>query len=150
MNGQQLAEELERVVSLELDLNNNPSLSHCMGLYRQTAEISDIRALFIRKDERAGYYNIVILGDGRIVDIESPVRHVPGTIHIHPLSSVSEVFINQGSLPQLPDSQEASLVLMLALTGLDQSGPYWAANNPEEEAQLKRFARTLVQEISDR
>ena len=150
MTHQQRAEELAHVVATELDLNENSTFGQYWELYKQTANVSNIEGLFIRTEGRSGYCNVVILGDGRIVDIEVEERARSGGLHIRPLSSVSEVHLHRGSLPQLPYSEGALLVVMLGLTGMDESGPYWAAQTRAQERKLLGFAQALIEAISDR
>jgi hypothetical protein len=119
-------------------------------IYELIAEVSEIQGLFIRIDEDAGYCNIAIIGDGRIVDIEGDDGNGSGNTHIYSLRSVGEVLFYRGSLPSLRRSVGASLLMVTRIVGRDESGPYWGAKNPEEEELLVGFGQALVKAISSR
>ena len=142
----QLAEALARVAALP----NTTKFRQYWDIYQLTAEVSEIQGLFIRIDEDAGYCNIAIIGDGRIVDIEGDDKNGSGNTHIYPLMSVGEVLFYRGSLPSLSRSPGASLLVLTKIVGRDGSGPYWPAKNPEEEELLVGFGRALVQAVSSR
>ena len=142
----QLAEARARVSALP----NTTKFRQYWDIYELTAEVSDIQGLFIAIDADAGYCNIAIIGDGRIVDIEGDDGKGSGNTHIYPLRSVGEVLFYRGALPSLSRSLGASLLIVTRIVGRDESGPYWAAKNPEEEELLVGFGRTLVKAVSDR
>ena len=148
MTNENLAEHLANEVRRILSCGNAGRFRQYWELYKQVAEITAMQGLFIRSDDGAGYFNVAIIGEGRIADIEGDESGGTGAMHVYPLSSVRELALHRGPLPSLPHSQGASLVLLLSLTGQDSSGPYWVAKTPDDEERLLSFSRSLVQLVS--
>ena len=147
MANQDRAGQLADAVAIVLALHGT-KFRQCWDLYLQTAEISEIQGLFVRIDEDPPYFNIAIAGEGIVADIEGADGQNPGVVRIYRVSLIREVILHRGSLPSYDHSKGASLMLLLRLVGLDESGPYWAARTQDEEEQLLSFARCLVQCIS--
>ena len=66
------------------------------------------------------------------------------------LDSISRVSIHAGSLPGLPSSNGASLVVLSRRLAETNVGLHWVAKSDDEEEHLLRFAKCLVQAISKR
>ena len=66
------------------------------------------------------------------------------------LDSISGVSIHAGSLPGLPSSNGASLVILSRRPAETNVGLHWVAKSDEEEEHLLSFAKCLVQVISKR
>ncbi len=150
MTNLSLSGHLADKVAQILSINNANRFRQYWAMYEQTAEITGIQGLIVTSEENTGYFNVAIIGDGRIVDVEGNDSEGSGSLSIYPIKSVSEVTLHQGSIPSLSHSQGASLVLLLGLVGQDESGPYWTAKPPGDAEQLLKFARTLVNLVSER
>ena len=140
-------EQLDRIVTQGITLHN-AKFRQYWELYKQAAEIPDVEGLFVKIEEEARYSNVAVVGDGRLVDIEGDDSDDSGNLHIYSLGAVREVIIRLGSLPSLPSTKGATLLVVTRLAGQDGTGPYWVAKTPEQEEKLLSFAQCLVQAIS--
>ena len=150
MTSQPPAQRLKDAIARIFALDTTTEFQGYWELYERTAKVSEIQELFVRIDADTGYCNIAIMGEGRIADIEGNFDGSSGSLHTFPLSSVNDIVFHYGSLPSFSRTRGASLVMLLDLTGQDESGPYWAARTLDEKEQLIEFGRSLVRYISQR
>ena len=144
------AEQLAEAVATIWGHNGAAAFRQNWETYKQIAEVSEIQGIFFGLDADEGRYNVAIIGDGRIVDIDADDGINSGGTFITSLSSIGQVILLRKSLASIPRSIGASLLLVARFRGTEEIGPYWVAKTPEEEERLLSFARTLVQAVSDR
>ena len=153
-NGNKSA-QLAGIVKRVVGENDLPMFEEYWELYEHAADISNVQAFYIRIEsfndfghESVKYCNVAILGEGLVVDVEGDDSKSTGSLTLSSLDSFSHVSFHAGSLPGLPSSQGASLVVLAHSAGESDAGPYWVAKTEEEEDYLLSFAQSLVRAIS--
>ena len=149
MNDLDQARQLENTLASMFALNNNAnSFRRYWNLYKQTSDIARIQSFYIKTEE--SYYNVAIIGDGILVDVEGDDSDSSGGLNIRSLDAIRGVTVRSGPLKAFPRTQGASLVVLTRLVGETNAGPYWVAKTPEEEGRLLGFAQSLVQAFSSK
>ena len=110
--------------------------------------MTDIRASFVGVDPATSYYNVAILGDDKLVDIEGDDTGGTGYVSVQSLASIGAIVLREGQIEGFVRSQGASLVVYTRLVGETSSGPYWVARTTPEVDRLIRFATFLVDAIA--
>ena len=124
-------------------------------LYEKIAPVSCAQAFYVREGanqwiySRVNYFNVAIIGDGLVVDIEGDDGTRKGGLSIQSLRSVTRVTVHPGSLPGLRNSQNAKLVVITSNAGESEVGLHWVATTDEQEAHLLRFAGALTNAMSE-
>ena len=153
MTNSNYSTQLSKIVEQAIDNDDLRVFKQYWELYQETSSISSVQAFFVRVESGVfsdGYANVAIIGDGLLVDIEGNDSRNSGNLALRSLASIVEVIIHAGSLPGLPDSQGALLVVVTEIAGQADAGPHWVAKTREEKNHLVRFAKTLVEVISNR
>ena len=145
MTNRDQSEKLEERIAEVFALYSTITFRRYWELYKQTAEISEVQGLFVHANPEESYYNVAMIGDGRLVDVEGDDSDNSGGLIIRALDLVSGITFRTRPLEGFPRTQGASLVLLTKLLGETNPGPYWVARNPVEEGRLLGFARSLVQ-----
>ena len=146
------AAQLDRIVNRLIETAELDVFEDYWDLYKETADISNVQGFFVRtagEYDSISYCNAAIIGDGLLVDIEGDDDGESGSLTIRSLDSIAGLSIHTEALPGLPDSQGASLVVDTELAGESDYGPHWVAKTEEEEEHLLRFAKVLVQAMSN-
>ena len=118
------------------------------SLYKSTCPIEEVRRFYLKIDTGNSYFNVAILGDGKIIDIDGDARNEAGGLSIRSLKAIAGVVMRSGSVQTLPHVQSATLVVITQLTGGRANGPYWYAENPEEEERLLAFVQPLIELVA--
>ena len=145
--------QLDRTVQRSISSVRMVMFARYWELYERSAAVADVRRFFVRTETRlmgGGYCNAAIIGDGLLVDVEGDDGDHSGSLTVHSLDAFDEVFIHAGSLPGLPSSQGARLVVVAELKGKEDAGTHWVAKTPDEEDRLLEFAEELIGAISRR
>ena len=111
----------------------------------------NVQRFFVSSESQfpqGGHCNVAIIGSGLLVDIEGDESSRSGSLTLERLDSITSVSIHAGSLPGLPESRGASLVVIADGVGETDIGLHWIAKTEEEEEHLLKFAQFLVQAIS--
>ena len=146
VNGKSLAEQLEtRVVEL-LDTYASGSFQKYWGYYKESVAPSDVKAFFVKLRPSENYLNVAVIGEGLLIDVDGDDAPESGGIGVHPLTSVRSVYVRTNPPPTLPRARTASLVVFTQLAG-GTGGPYWFAEDSEEERDLLRFSKILLDSI---
>ena len=122
-------------------------------LYERTIDLSNVTSFFVRTEAqlfRSAYCNVVIVGDGLLIDISGDDQNNEGDFSVLLLNSISGISIHTGPLPGLADSQGARIVVQTELAGLVDEGPYWVAKTAEEEERLLDLVESLIESMSTR
>ncbi len=146
MEGRNQTESLSNIVAGALSHGEFSSFRKYWKLYKQTTPLTEIAGFFFRSEPNEGYFNLAILGEGRVIDIEGDDKENKGNLSVIGTDSVEEVIFRIEPLPNLRNAQNASLTVLLKRTGQGATGPYWAAMTPEEEERLHDFAQRLIGE----
>ena len=142
------SEELDNIVNQMLSQSPHEQFKRYWELYKETAYISDPKGFYFRISQDAIYRNIVIAGDTGIVDIEADENSGNDRqISVAPYRSFSAVFLHMGSVPTLPSTQNALLIVACRVEP-PNIGPYWSAYNEDEVKRLRSFAKILVKSVS--
>lgn len=140
--------QLDRLVKDVLETYDTGTFRRHWEFYKSTGAINEVKRYYVKIDSENRYFNVAVLGDGKIVDIEGDSNNEAGGLSIRSLSAIGGVILRAGSSPTFPRAQRATLLVVTQLTGGRANGPYWFAENPEEERQLLTFIQPLVDVIS--
>lgn len=146
MDGRYQTESLNSIVADALSHGEFSSFRKYWKLYKQTTPLTEIAGFFFRSEPHEGYFNLALLGEGRVIDVEGDDKENRGNLSVIGADSVEQVIFRIEPLPNLRNGQGASLTMLLKLVGRDITGPYWAAMTPEEEERLHEFAQRLIEE----
>ena len=153
MNIRDYSSHLDRIVEQAIENGGFPTFAQYWEIYSLTADLSAVQAFYFRTESQypfGAYCNAAIIGDGLLVDIEGDETKKSGGLTMASLDSISGVSIHAGSLPGLPSSNGASLVVLSRRPAETNVGLHWVAKSDEEEEHLLSFAKCLVQVISKR
>ena len=144
------SEALVKVIEGARHLPNTHEFLRCWELYGEVAYIEHVENMFFHFDVEAGYYNLAILGDGRIADIESDGSDGSRNLWVYSLASIHEVILRAGPLTARARTKGALLVMTARQAGRDHDeSPYWFAKTRDEERQLMDFAQSVIEVVSD-
>ena len=141
-------DDLESWISFTLSRGPHEKFDKYWNLYRGTAFINKPEGLYFRINEDATYRNIVVAGDGRIVDIEADESSNTEAISVSPYRAFSGVGLYMGAIATLPRTESSLLTVACRVSGSNSLGPYWSAHNQEEVERLRTFANILVKAVS--
>ena len=142
------SQQLDATVEDLLQHYNPSTFRRYWELYRRAVPLTDIRASFVGVDPATSYYNVAILGDDKLVDIEGDDTGGIGYVGVQSLASIGAIVLREGQIEGFVRSQGASLVVYTRLVGETSSGPYWVARTTPEVDRLTRFATFLVDAIA--
>ena len=144
--------QLSRIVESAIEEHGLDMFAQYWELYEETADISEIQRFYVNIEPQqtsgGGYCNVAIIGDGLVVDIEGDDVRRSGSLSLDSIEKISSVGIHMGQLPGLPNSQNASLVVVVQRVGESDVALYWTARADDDEERLLEFARVLVQRVS--
>ena len=145
--------QLTRTVKKAIEEQKLDKLVEYWELYQDTCRVSFVEAFYMRTESHrsksgGSYCNIAVIGDGLLVDIEADDADSSGNLAVYPLKSLSDLSILTGSILNFAPSQGASLVVLANRLGEEGVGLHWVAKTEEDEENLQRFAKSLIQAIS--
>jgi hypothetical protein len=106
-------------------------------------DIQDIEGFLIKIMPSMKYIDVAVLGEGLVIDVDGCEDGSVGGVMLVPLGMVRSIHFFSKPLESLPFTEDSTLVVTTRLTGPTPGGPYWMAENPEEETDLLRFAGIL-------
>ena len=142
------SQRLDATVEDLLQSYNPNTFRRYWELYRRAVPLTEIRAFFVCVDPVTSYYNVAILGDDKLVDIEGDDTGGTGYVCFQSLTGIGAVVLREGQIEGFSRSQGASLVMLTRLVGETSVGPYWVARTTPEVDRLTRFATFLVDAIA--
>ena len=147
MNQPNLSHQLDQAVDDLLQCHKLSTFRYYWELYKRTFPQFEIQAHYSVVGTPTEYANAVILGDGKVIDIEGDDETDSGYLAVQDVASIGSVVFHRGHVEGFSRSQGASLVVFTRLVGETDSGPYWVARTELEEDRLIMFARRLVDSL---
>ena len=141
------SQQLDATVEDLLKHYNPNTFRRYWELYRRAVPLTEVRASFVGVDPTTSYYNVAILGDGKLVDIEGDDTGGTGYVGFQSLTGIGAVVLREGQIEGFSRSQGASLVMFTRLVGETNAGPYWVARTTPEVDRLTQFTKFLVDAI---
>ena len=130
-------------------LSNTREFFSYWELYREVADIEQVEDIFFHFDVENGFYNVAMLGDGRIVDIVGDHSDGSGGLGVYAPNSIHGVIVRREPLTALRHTKDASLLVVARQAGRDyDESLYWFAKTREQEQQLVKFAQSIVTAVS--
>ena len=147
MPGSDYTKQMETVVERTIEENELDAFEEYWNLSRELIAGLPVRAFYLAADE--GYGNLAIVTDGSIIDIEADDDDDDlGYISVTTIESIAKVHFRAGSVPTIPNSEDAQLTIILSIAGATGSGPYWIAETDAEYQHLTRFGAALMSAIN--
>lgn len=106
-----------------------------------------VHKFYVRAEE--GYTNVGILAGGVVIDIEAIEDDEQGFISVYRIDAISGVSFYEDSVPSVPDSDEAELVVVANSAHSNELLLYWMAHNQEDAKRLAEFGRALASLFPD-
>lgn len=113
------------------------------SIYQASLDIQNIEGFFIGAVPSTKYVNLVVLGEGLIIDVEGCEDASVNGVSVSRLAMLRSIHFFSKPLESLPRTKDATLVVTTRLIGATSGGPYWVAANQEEEKDLLLFAGIL-------
>lgn len=120
--------------------------------FKQTWELSGnvihdlpIRSFYLTVE--SGYGNVAIITSDFLVDIEGDDEEPPGNLSVQRLSAISGVEFYWGPVEDIPESEEAKLVVLAYVAGSEVVDLHWIAYDDEDRQHLFDFGKTLIDSI---
>ena len=111
-------------------------------IYKATIDIQDVQAYYVKVKSDINYINVVIWGDGLVVDVDGDNSNENCAFSIHPLRMIRSVFLTDDCIQGSELTEDASLLVNCRLAGGGR--PYWFAENQVEEIDLLGFVTVLA------
>ena len=142
-----LADQISNCIDEILEAHDTGTFKKHWEFYKKTVSIPVVQAFYLKTDPGRGYFNLAILGNGKLIDIDNEQANNSGSCSVCSLDSITGVILRAGNLPSFDGTKNATLVVLTDLTGGRANGPYWFAESPEEEESLLGFAHCLLELI---
>ena len=147
-------DNLSKIVEKAIEEHRLDTFARYWNLYEDTVAISDIQQFYVRIEPNlnssGGYFNAAIIGDGMLVDVEGDDEQRSGSLVVHALDSVYGVSVHSGTLPGIPNTQNATMIVLAYQPGVNDIGFHWFAKTDEDEERLVQFAKVLVGSVASR
>ena len=147
MAGQDFSEKLHKMVDSILSEHDLEVLEEYWELAKQALSGHPVRRFYVHTDDR--YFNVAVLTDSIVADIEGDDREDEGSFAVYRVNSLSRVGFYREQVPTVPDSGEAELVLTVHITGISDLELYWMAKTEPEAEHLLNFGGALVAQLGN-
>ena len=124
------------------------SFTRHWNIYKENYATLDWTDCYIKVIPQKRYVNVALLGNGFLIDIdgeEGEPSIIREGLAIVPLDTISTVMVRGRGMPDVEELRDSTLVVTTVISGSNQQGPFWMADNEEEEASLFRFVRALIE-----
>lgn len=146
MAGRDYTEQLNSVVESILEEYGLDTFKDYWNLSRAVIGNLQVRRFYVQAEP--GYGNVAILTDDLLIDIEGENDEPPGSLSLHRISSISGVEFFDGPVADIPDTEEAQLVILAYAAGSEIVDLHWVAETEEEMSYLLLFGKALVEAIT--
>ena len=142
------SEQLNTVVDAILQEHELPTFTDSWELSLKVLGSLPVRRFYASADE--GYANVGILTDTLVLDIEGDDESEDSVagVSVRRLAAISGVELIEAPVEDVPDSEDAQLVLLAYVAGSEVVDLHWIAYTDEEEDYLSLFGEALVQAIA--
>ncbi len=145
-DGEDLSRQLQSQVRDAIQSYEPYTFERLWALSSNVISRFPIRSFYLSVDD--GYGNVAILTDELLIDIEGEDEDPPGTFSIQRMSAISGIEFFEGPVEDLPDTEEANLVILAFVAGSEVVDRYWVAYTDDERDDLLHFGKTLVESIT--
>lgn len=109
-------------------------------------EGSPVRGFFISGDD--SYANLSVLTDAWMFDITGDENEDEGSLNATQLRAVGQIEFHEDPIPDIPESNEAELLLLVFQLGAPNEYRYWLADDEDEAEELLSYGRAIVEAIA--
>ena len=125
-----------------------------LSMFEQTWNLSNnvihdvpVRSFYLTVEP--GYGNLAILTSDFLVDIEGDDENPPGNLSVQRLSAISGVEFYWGPVEDIPESEEAKLVVLAYVAGSEVVDLHWIAYTDDDRHHLMDFGKALIDSIKE-
>lgn len=141
-------EQLNSVIESVLEEHGLDTFEEYWNLAQEVLEDMPIRRFYVHAE--SGYGNVAVLTDSLLIDIDGDKdeEDSSGIFTITPIKTIGEVRFHEGSVPTIPASSDAELLLFVSVFGDTDIGRYWIADTEQERDYLVLFGKALIEAIN--
>ena len=137
-----LTEHLHEAIDDILDENDGVVFDSYWELAKPLFEGLRVHGFYVRAEEH--YTNVGILAGGVVIDIEAVEDDEQGFVSVYTIDAISGVSFYEDSVPTVPDSENAELVMVANSKHSSEILVYWMAYTEEDAQHLAEFGKALI------
>ena len=142
------SDQVETVVANIVRQYDPEGFSDSWELCQKVLDGSAVRRFYVTAE--LGYANIAIMTDKLLLDIEGDDedRTTSPGLTVRRLNAISGIDIFEGPVQNVPDTEDAQLVVLAYVAGSEVVDMHWIAYTDEEKDYLLNFGQSLIRAIA--